>query len=75
MVKRGISSLSEIDPERFAFHIYSSQSKWMVVLDEVWELLSRDPPLTWAITIRELPEEREQRESLQSLYYITPSGS
>jgi hypothetical protein len=61
MVKRGILTLSEIAPERFAFQVFV-QSEWVIVLDEVWELLRRDPPLVWAVTIRELPEEREQRE-------------
>jgi hypothetical protein len=62
MVKRGILSLSEIAPERFAFQVCNSKGNWAIVLDEVWELLRRDPPLVWAVTIRELPEEREQRE-------------
>ena len=63
MVKRGILSLSEIAPERFDFQVFV-QSEWVIVLDEIWELLSRDPPLVWIVTIRELPEEREQREFL-----------
>ena len=74
MVKRGILSLSDIAPERFAFQVFV-QSEWVIVLDEIWELLSRDPPLVWAVTIRELPEEREQREfllllSLMSNYWM-----
>lgn len=67
MVKRGIMSLSEIAPERFAFQVFI-QSEWVIVLDEIWELLSRDPPLVWVVTIRELPEEREKREFLHFLY-------
>ena len=62
--------MSEIAPERFAFQVYSSQNNWVIVLDEVWELLSRDPPLVWDVTIRELPEEREQREFLLLLSLV-----
>ena len=69
MVKRGILSLSDIAPERFAFQVYV-QSEWVIVLDEIWESLSRDPPLVWVVTIRELPEEREQREFLLLLSLI-----
>jgi len=67
MVKRGISSLSDIAPERFAFQVFV-QSEWVIVLDEIWESLSRDPPLVWVVTIRELPEERETREFLHFLF-------
>lgn len=31
-------------------------------MDEAWDLLNRDPPLVWVIKIKELPEERDQRE-------------
>ena len=62
--------MSDIAPERFAFHIRDPQSNWMIVLDEVWEPLSKDPPSVWAISIRELPEEREQREFLLTLYQV-----
>jgi len=72
MVKRGILSLSDIAPERFAFQVFV-QSEWVIVLDEIWELLSMDPPLVWVVTIRELPEEREQREFFHFLYSIKPS--
>ena len=63
--------MSEIAPERFAFQVYSSQNNWVIVLDEVWELLRRDPPLVWVVTIRELPEEREQREFLRLLSFMS----
>jgi hypothetical protein len=32
-------------------------------MDEVWELLNRDPPLVWIIKIKELSEERDARVS------------
>ena len=70
MVKRGISLLSDIAPERFAFQIRDPQSNWMIVLDEVWEPLSKDPPSVWAVSIRELPEEREQREFLLHPFHV-----
>jgi hypothetical protein len=72
MVKRGILSLSEIAPERFNFKVFV-QTEWVIVLDEIWELLSRDPPLVWVVTIRELPDEREQREFLHLLHSIKSS--
>jgi hypothetical protein len=72
MVKRGILSLSDIAPERFDFKVFV-QTEWVIALDEIWELLSRDPPLVWVVTIRELPEEREQREFLHFLHSIKSS--
>jgi hypothetical protein len=68
MVKKGFADLSDIDPERFDFQVYNARQNWVIVLDEVWELLSRDPPMVWIITIRAGPEEREQREYLPEQY-------
>jgi len=36
----------------------------VTVLEEAWEAIGRDPPPIWIVIVRELPEEREQRESI-----------
>ena len=39
------------------------------MLEEAWEAIRWDMPSVWIVIVRELPEEREQRESILSLYH------
>jgi hypothetical protein len=48
---------------RFDFQVFNGRGKWITVLEEAWEVIGRDPPPIWIVIIKELPEEREQRES------------
>ena len=52
-----------MDVGRFGFEIYDHRGLSVRVMDEVWDLLNRDPPFVWIIKIEELPKERDLRIS------------
>lgn len=62
LVKKGFPDLAMVESERFEFQVYNIRQSWVTVMEEAWELLSRDPPLVWVIKIKDTPEERAERE-------------
>ena len=62
LIKKGFPELADVEPERFDFQIYNDRCSWVTVMEEAWELLSRDPPSRWVIKVRDTPEEMEQRK-------------
>jgi hypothetical protein len=65
-VKKGFPDLAKVDVDRFDFQVFNGRGNWITVLEEAWEVISRDPPPIWIVIIKELPEEREQREFILS---------